>query len=200
MFDDLADRGWAQSHDHDASLLAPEWTGDLARKCQSLYDAGSFTPSAVGHGKTKSVQTQIRGDSTLWLEDLQEESLKNEISGFLQVLQQELNQALFLGLKRFESHFALYPAGSGYEKHIDNHQGLNHRRITFVLYLNENWQQTDGGELSLFSQTLPDNKIHSIQPVLGNLILFRSELFPHQVEASLQTRKSLTGWFRDDAL
>jgi SM-20-related protein len=77
------------------------------------------------------------------------------------------------------------------------------------LYLNEDWQKADGGELSLFapksadadsSEKSHDKKIHSIKPRLGNFLLFRSELFPHQVEESFKTRKSLTGWFRDDAL
>ena len=196
MFDDLAEQGWAQSHD----LISQEWAQDLARQCQKLHDSGIFTQAAVGHGSTKSVHTQIRGDSTLWLEDCQNPALQSEITEFLAGLMQELNQALYLGLKRFESHFALYPPGSGYQKHIDNHQGLSHRRVTFVMYLNENWQTADGGELSLYDPKIQDKKIHSIEPRLGNFLLFRSELFPHQVEESFQARKSLTGWFRDDAL
>ncbi|MNK99825.1 2OG-Fe(II) oxygenase superfamily protein [compost metagenome] len=196
MFDDLAEHGWAQSHD----LITPAWAQDLALQCQKLHDSGVFTQAAVGHGSTKSVHTQIRGDSTLWLEDSQSPALQSEVSNFLTELMQELNQTLFLGLKRFESHFAWYPPGSGYQKHIDNHQGLSHRRVTFVLYLNENWQNADGGELSLFAPDEPDKKIHSIKPQLGNFVLFRSELFPHQVEESFKVRKSLTGWFRDDAL
>lgn len=196
MFDDLAAKGWAQS----PQLISQDWASHLAHQCQTLHDKGVFTQAAVGHGSTKSVHTQIRGDSTLWLEDCQDPQLQNEINGFLQDLLQELNQGLYLGLKRFESHFALYPPGSGYQKHIDNHQGLSHRRITFVLYLNEGWQTADGGELSLFDPQSPDKKTNSIQPQLGNLLLFRSELFPHQVEESFKARKSLTGWFRDDAL
>jgi SM-20-related protein len=203
MFDDLAGQGWAQSIDHGSEIVSQEWMRNLALQCQNLHDSGAFTQAAVGHGSTKSVHTQIRGDSTLWLEDCQSPELQQEVANFLQTLMQELNQSLYLGLKRFESHFALYPPGSGYQKHIDNHQGLSHRRITFVLYLNENWQTADGGELSLFDPKDSDassKKIHSIKPLLGNLVLFRSELFPHQVEESFKTRKSLTGWFRDDAL
>lgn len=203
MFDDLAEQGWAQSHE----LVAQDWAQNLALQCQKLHDSGIFNQAAVGHGSTKSVHTQIRGDSTLWLEECQNLVLEKEVSDFLTELMQQLNQSLYLGLKRFESHFALYPPGSGYQKHIDNHQGLSHRRITFVLYLNENWQSADGGELSLFEPTsadaatkAADKKIHSIKPQLGNLLLFRSELFPHQVEESFKARKSLTGWFRDDAL
>ena len=200
MFDDLAGQGWAQSSDQGSDIVSQEWVLNLALQCQNLHDSGAFTQAAVGHGSTKSVHTQIRGDSTLWLEDCKSPELQKGIADFLQELQQELNQSLFLGLKRFESHFALYPPGAGYQKHIDNHQGLSHRRITFVLYLNEDWQTTDGGELSLFDPQVPTQKIHSIKPHLGNLVLFRSELFPHQVEESFKTRKSLTGWFRDDAL
>lgn len=196
MFDELAEQGWSQSHD----LVSVEWARSLALQCQNLYDQGRFAPAAVGFRQTKSVQTQIRGDSILWVEDAGVPSLQNDVNEFLQTLQDEMNQALYLGLKRFEAHFALYPPGRGYEKHIDNHTGLSHRRITFVFYLNENWQKSHGGALTLFDPLETHERIQTIEPRLGNFILFRSELFPHQVEESFETRKSLTGWFRDDAL
>ena len=133
MFDELAEQGWSQSHD----LVSEEWVRDLALQCQKLYDDGRFAPAAVGFGQTKSVQTQIRGDSILWVEDSGLPKLQNDVNEFLQALQDEMDQALYLGLKRFEAHFAVYPPGRGYEKHIDNHTGLSHRRVTFVFYLNE---------------------------------------------------------------
>ena len=49
---------------------------------------------------------------------------------------QRLNQSLFLGLNELEAHFAHYPAGSGYQRHLDSFQNSNLRRITIVVYLN----------------------------------------------------------------
>lgn len=115
-------------------------------------------------------------------------------------IQQKLNRHFYLALKRYEAHFAFYPPGSGYEKHIDNHRGSGARKITFILYLNEQWQSDHGGELSIYQPNSPDHQIAKVQPQIGNFILFRSDLFPHQVEKSFQNRLSVTGWFRDDLI
>ena len=56
----------------------------------------------------------------------------------------ELNRALFLSLKDYETHFAIYPPGTFYEKHVDQFQSSGARKISFAFYLNENWTQSDG--------------------------------------------------------
>jgi SM-20-related protein len=97
-----------------------------------------------------------------------------------------------LGLKDFECHFAIYPENTFYKKHIDRFQQNAHRVLSFVLYLNENWQKGDGGELGIY----PDKEEHIVEPVAGRLILFRSEIL-HEVLLSHKERISLTGWMLD---
>lgn len=44
-----------------------------------------------------------------------------------------------------------YPPGARYTKHVDNGGEVgNGRRITALLYLNEEWLKGDGGELSVY--------------------------------------------------
>ncbi|WP_413557722.1 2OG-Fe(II) oxygenase [Bdellovibrio sp. HCB209] len=194
-FEKLAENNWALSTD----VFAPDFCAKLAQECHNLYSQGELKKASIGPANHKVTAAEIRGDYTLWVDEANS-PLQGEFLNCLNTLREELNQFFYLGLKRVESHFAFYPPQAGYDKHIDNPRGASHRKITFVLYLNESWQKDHGGELSLYNPESPDELIARLEPVLGQLILFRSDLFPHQVEKSFTPRLSLTGWFRDDAL
>ncbi|WP_374030038.1 2OG-Fe(II) oxygenase [Bdellovibrio bacteriovorus] len=195
MFDELAQQNWTSS----TQFLSQEFCRSLAQECQNLYDNGSFRQASIGRGATKVTHTEIRGDSILWIDEKNATPLQAEMLSILQTLLQRLNQSFYLGLKRFETHFAWYPPGASYDKHIDNHRGSGARKITFILYLNEAWQKEHGGELSLYHPENESKLLARIEPQLGTFVLFRSDLFPHQVEKSFANRLSITGWFRDDA-
>ncbi len=195
MFEDLAQNGWASSD----QIFDVKFTHALARECQNQHSEGRFQQAAIGRGVSKATQAEIRGDHTRWLEQDSENAVEQNFLRSLRDISQSLNQFFFMGLKRFECHFALYPTGTGYDKHVDNHRGTGHRKITFILYLNENWQKEHGGELSVYDPQDENTRIAQVEPRLGTFVLFRSDLFPHQVEKSFQPRLSLTGWFRDDA-
>lgn len=195
MLEDLTEKGWATATDvFSASLVR-----DLARECQTQHSQGKFQQAAIGRGVSKAAHREVRGDHTRWLEEDTASGAEHIFLRHLRDISQTLNETFYLGLKRHEAHFALYPPGTGYDKHVDNHRGTGHRKITFILYLNENWQKEHGGELSLFHPDDENQKLATVEPHLGTFVLFRSDLFPHQVEKSFHPRQSLTGWFRDDA-
>ncbi len=185
--DELATQGWSEAHE----IFPLDYCAGLAQECQKLHAAGKMDKSAIGRGISKSIESKIRGDDIFWLDN-------HPFFENLDFMLQALNESFFLGLKQFEAHFAFYPPGAGYEKHLDNSRGQNNRKITFLLYLNEIWQETDGGKLVLYNPQEPTKMICKIAPKLGTFILFRSDLFPHEVEKSSANRCSLTGWFRDD--
>ena len=60
-----------------------------------------------------------------------------------------LNREAFLGLFELEMHYAWYPPGAGYARHIDQPHGSGQRRVSLVLYLNRRWRAGDGGELKI---------------------------------------------------
>ena len=195
MFADLADKNWAQS----STVFSKAFCQKLALECQKKRDAGILKAAAMGHGISKVTEGSIRGDFTSWLQEDSDSVVEQEFMSALRDISQSLNEYFYLSLKRFESHFALYPPGTGYDKHVDNHRGTGARKITFILYLNEFWHSENGGELSLYDPKDPEVRLAQVEPRLGTFVLFRSDLFPHQVEKSFQPRLSLTGWFRDDA-
>lgn len=196
MFEELETQQWALS----SSLYTGDFVAEIARECQNRINANKFTQASIGYRSTKTVKTDVRGDFTQWLEETTDSEVERVFMSSLREIMGHINQDFFLNLKSFESHFALYPPGSGYVKHIDNHRGMGARKITFILYLNESWQPGHGGELTMFDPLDPEIQIAQIAPRLGNFVLFRSDIFPHQVEKSFRPRLSVTGWFRNDAL
>ena len=108
-------------------------------------------------------------------------------------LRENLNRELYLGLDDFEAHFALYPPGGRYQKHLDSFDNNNLRRVTIVVYLNARWSPWDGGELNLYRD---DVVFTSIRPEAGTLVTFLSERIPHEVAVTHRSRMSIAGWFR----
>ncbi|MEH6367338.1 MAG: 2OG-Fe(II) oxygenase, partial [Pseudomonas marincola] len=93
----------------------------------------------------------------------------------------------------YESHFAFYPAGAFYKKHLDRFRDDDRRTVSVVLYLNEQWQDDFGGELRLY---LPDGETRDVRPEAGSLVVFMSADMPHEVLPATRERLSLAGWFR----
>lgn len=194
MLDELVTKKFCISDDFFAPSLCRALLSDL----RDLRQNDQLRAAGIGRGQQTRVQTKIRGDHIFWLPENPVSPAQEQFSKQMAKLQQDINRNFFLSLKHFEAHFAWYPPETGYQKHIDQHAGTRFRQITFVLYLNENWQKQDGGELILYKPESPNEILEEIEPRFGRLILFRSEVFPHQVQNSHVDRHSLTGWFRND--
>lgn len=105
-----------------------------------------------------------------------------------------VNRYLYLGLFEYEAHFAKYEQGDFYQKHLDSFRGQENRKLTTVFYLNDTWQEGNGGELVMYD--LQDQHLQTVQPKGGRLVVFLSEQFPHEVLTSHVDRFSIAGWFR----
>ena len=157
--------------------------------------AGELTPAAIGRERHQQTNERVRSDKTRWLEG--DTPIQLYYLSLMTRLKQALNRQLFLGLKDYESHYALYQTGDFYKKHVDAFAGRSNRRITTVLYLNEEWQSDQGGELLVYPQQ-GGQVLHRILPVGGTLVCFLSEDFPHEVLPAHSDRLSIAGWFRID--
>lgn len=172
-------------------LLEPLSTLLLAR-CQDDGHA-RFHAAAIGRGRAKRQIGSVRGDVVSWLDETH--STDQAYLAWMEELRSGLNAALFLGLFDFECHYAIYDAGAGYARHSDVLSGTKNRILSTVLYLNENWQAVDGGELCLFEPE-GDTIIASVSPSFGKMIIFLSDAFPHEVLIAHSKRRSIAGWFR----
>ena len=108
-------------------------------------------------------------------------------------LREAMNRGLFLGLEDFESHFALYPPGAFYLKHVDRFRDDDRRMVSAVVYLNDAWLPEHGGQLRMY---LGEGVEHDVVPTGGCLVVFLSGEVPHEVLPAIRDRLSLTGWFR----
>lgn len=183
LIDSLSSQGWYVWDDFLTLSEVKE-----IKQCipNTLQDA------RIGHRDSLQGNKAIRGDQTVWLEPEMGNSIVHYLDKMEQV-RQELNCQLYLGLRDFETHFCRYPNGGFYKKHVDNPRGVGRRKITTVLYMNEQWHHGDGGELVVYDQE--DNQLFKLEPIAGRIIFFMSEEFPHEVLPTEQTRESIAGWF-----
>ncbi|WP_109513908.1 2OG-Fe(II) oxygenase [Pseudomonas ovata] len=188
IVDDLVAQGWSQQ-----SVFVPDaLTGALAAECRRRAAAGELEPAAVGRGPAQEVREKVRGDRIQWLEPGQVEVCDQYLS-IMDSLRMALNRGLFLGLEDFESHFAQYPPGAFYRRHLDRFRDDDRRMVSAVLYLNPDWQAGQGGQLRMY---LGNDQPHDVDPVGGCLVVFLSGEVPHEVLPACRDRLSLTGWFR----
>ncbi len=120
----------------------------------------------------------------------------------IKALQLAFNAALFTGIQQTQLHYAHYPIGAFYKRHLDRFatsqasrgktEPASCRVISLVFYLNADWLQNEGGELVLYDAD--EQRQIRVLPQLGTMVAFRSEQFPHEVLPAIRTRLSLTGW------
>lgn len=186
--DDLVARGWSQQD----AFLPHDLVLELAAECRARAAHGALAPAGTGHGAALAVREGIRGDRIQWLEPGQSAACER----YLQIMQSvrlALNRDLYLGLEEFECHFALYPHGAFYQRHLDRFHDDDCRTVSVIVYLNDGWLPEYGGALRLH----PDGqRALDIAPLANRLALFLSAGMPHEVLPSSRDRLSLTGWFK----
>ena len=144
----------------------------------------------AGIGTDKQIDGKIRGDFTYWLDRGRDAGLKD----FWVMVDRcilHFNRYCYLGISGEEFHLAHYPPGGHYSKHLDQFERRNNRMISVVIYLNEGWQQGDGGELQIFRK---DGSSFLVEPLGGRCVMFKSAEVPHAVLQAHKSRFSLTGW------
>jgi len=161
--------------------------------CARLRRArGDFGAARIGSGRSLQRREDIRGDSICWITPPlwpAEQALLEQ----LEQLRLELNCEAGLGLFELELHYAWYPPGAGYARHVDQPQGREQRRVSLAMYLNEDWTPAAGGELRIFGAC---DDYRDIEPMAGRLVCFLTQGREHAVLPTQQDRLSISGWFR----
>ena len=81
--------------------------------------------------------------------------------------------------------------------------------LSLALYLNPGWTADDGGELVLCPSDADAEPVDTltllvaglpaetnVTPLMGTLLLFLSEDFPHEVLPAVRDRYAIAGWYR----
>jgi len=185
--DALADKGY-----YIAPELLPEtMTASLHQRVTQLTH-DDFQTAGIGRQQAFQLNQQIRRDETRWLSD--DNTIDISYLDWMSNLRVELNQRLFMGLFKYEAHYAHYAPGAFYQRHVDAFKGQSNRVLTTLLYLNPDWQTADGGELLIYHPET-EEVIEQILPEYGKFVVFLSDQFPHQVLRANRDRYSISGWF-----
>lgn len=170
-----------------------EEVSSLRNNLLNKYEEDEFKKAAIGDQFNEHVIKSIRGDFISWIDETQ----INEAEGvFFEKINDfiiYLNRTCFLGIQDREFHYALYPVGTFYKKHLDTFQNDDSRKLSVVCYLNdENWQPEFGGELVIYKEET-ELKIY---PVKGRVVIFESQFLEHEVLPVKRERLSITGWLK----
>jgi len=216
---DLETRGWA----HAPGALDAELVAALRQEAEALEAAGETHMGRVGRAQNETKALSIRKTHIAWLNGAS--AAQTRFMQGADALRVEMNRRLFLGLFEFEAHFAVYPPGGFYARHMDaftlptagagafsGRRAERGRVVSMVAYLNKGWAPADGGQLALWESVPLDEHgrpdmsrlddvppVAEVEPEGGGLVLMLSESIPHEVRLSHATRYAIPGWFRVNA-
>ncbi len=170
---------------------------------QTLLDraAGQFSDGGfkkAGIGRQLQLNEHIRGDYISWIDRQQLHPSCHFFLDRVEALSRYLNRRCFMGIRDAEFHFAIYPQGAGYQRHLDVFRHTSDRVVSMITYLNVAWQEADGGALRIYgeSETGEENSL-DVLPLAGRAVLFLSDQVEHAVLPARCERYSITGWMKN---
>ncbi|MEJ1221380.1 2OG-Fe(II) oxygenase [Sediminicola sp. 1XM1-17] len=193
VIDDLLTQKYSVVDD----FFSPEEILTLRNSLLSKYEEDQFKKAAIGSKTNELIVKSIRGDFILWMDEKAQEEAEKLFFSKINEFAHYLNKTCFLGILNKEFHYALYPEGTFYKRHLDTFQNDDRRKLSIALYLNEpNWQPEDGGALAIYLQEGEQEKTIEISPIQGRMVIFESQELEHEVKTANQNRLSITGWLK----
>ncbi|PKD21558.1 oxidoreductase [Salegentibacter salinarum] len=169
----------------------------LRNSLKSKFEEEQFKKAAIGNKTNEIVAKSIRGDFILWLNEAEAGKAENLFFSKIHSLVEYLNKTCFLGILTKEFHYALYPEGTFYQRHLDTFQNDGRRKLSMVCYLNEeDWKPENGGELVIYSEENGAEVSKAIYPLPGRVVIFESQVLEHEVKPVKTARLSITGWLK----
>ncbi|HET8754006.1 MAG TPA: 2OG-Fe(II) oxygenase [Salinimicrobium sp.] len=170
---------------------------ELRNSLQGKYEEDNFKKAAIGNRTNEIIQKSIRGDFILWLNEAEAGAAEKVFFRRINDLVEYLNKTCFLGILHKEFHYALYPEGTYYRRHLDTFQNDDRRKLSLVCYLNEqDWKPEYGGELVIYKNENGQETEKVIYPFPGRVVIFESQILEHEVKPVKTERLSITGWLK----
>lgn len=193
VIDDLMDKQYSIVDD----FFSKEQVLALRASLLEKHEEDSFKKSAIGNQANEKIIDAIRGDFILWLNAENANAAELEFFAKLDDFKDYLNRTCFMGINENEFHYALYPQGTFYKRHLDTFQNDSRRKLSIVCYLNdEDWLPEYGGELTIYTNENGTEKAIDIYPVQGRMVVFESQVLEHEVKPVQRERLSITGWLK----
>lgn len=194
VISDILDQGFSIVDDFfDASEIE-----ELRESLITVYEADCFKKAAIGNKLNEEIDKSIRGDFILWINEAEGRAVERRFFAKINDLVAYLNRTCFLGILQKEFHYAVYPTGTFYKRHLDTFQNDDRRKLSMVCYLNnDSWLASNGGELTLYLPFEGGEKALDIIPRPGRMVIFESQVLEHEVKpVKASERLSITGWLK----
>lgn len=161
------------------------------------YEEDNFKKAAIGNRLNETIEKTVRGDFILWINEADGLEAEKVFFNKINSLVTYLNKTCFLGILQKEFHYAVYPDGTFYKRHLDTFQNDDRRKLSLVCYLNdEDWKPENGGELVIYKEEDGVELAKKIYPLPGRVVIFESQILEHEVKPVKTTRLSITGWLK----
>ncbi|RDV12551.1 2OG-Fe(II) oxygenase [Pontibacter diazotrophicus] len=196
-FEQIADRLSEKGYAIVDNFLEAQEVRNLLDVLSHHQEQGTFKKAGIGASSQLQVDKEVRGDYIRWIEPQNALPPTQVFLDRMDEVMHYINRTCYLGLKDYEFHFTVYPPGSVYKRHIDQFKTNDHRKLSFICYLNEDWLPEHGGNLRLYLPKENGEEEVDILPIAGRLACFRADLIPHEVLVATRHRYSLTGWMLD---
>jgi len=169
----------------------------LRKQLIDKYEEDNFKKAAIGNKTSEVIEKSIRGDFILWINEAEAGGAEKTYFNKINSLVEYLNRTCFMGILTKEFHYAVYPKGTFYKRHLDTFQNDGRRKLSMVCYLNtEDWKPENGGELAIYIQEGGEEKQLNIYPFPGRVVIFESQELEHEVKPVKVPRLSITGWLK----
>ena len=194
--DSIADRLASERWLVVADWLEPALQQALLACAQQRAQSGLLSPARVGRAGDLRSASEVRGDAIQWLESDDPVNCVSTLLQRLEDLRAALNERLYLGLVEIEAHFAHYPPGTRYLRHLDRFRSDDARALSAVIHLGEPWLAEHGGELRIYLEGPDGETSIDLPPTPGQLVLFLSGEIEHEVLPTRRDRYSVACWMR----
>lgn len=194
LFETIIDNLLTQKYSVVNNFFTLEEVAILRNSLIAKYDADRFKKSAIGSKTNEEIDKTVRGDFILWMDENNANNAEQVFFKKINGLVDYLNKTCFLGILHKEFHYAVYPPGTFYKRHLDTFQNDDRRKLSIVCYLNEdNWLPENGGELTIYTEKEDLN----VLPLPGRVVIFESQILEHEVKVvKASERMSITGWLK----
>jgi SM-20-related protein len=175
-----------------ADFLSKPLSTNLKKNLAELYSSNQLQDAGTGQHSTVAHNKSFRSDIIYWLDRKHNNIHENSFFDLMDEFVRHLNATCYTGITGYEFHYTLYEKGSFYKKHLDRFRDNDSRQYSMIMYLNNDWQENDGGELCIHH----DNRVENISPLGGKSVFFKSSELEHEVLISNKPRMSITGWLK----
>ncbi len=161
------------------------------------YEEDDFKKAAIGNRTNEVIARSVRGDFILWINEADAGPAENVFFNKINSLVDYLNKTCFMGILHKEFHYAVYPEGTFYKRHLDTFQNDGRMKLSMVCYLNnEDWKPENGGELAIYTAANAIEEEVKVYPFPGRVVIFESQELEHEVKPVKVPRLSITGWLK----